>query len=67
MRKGRLIAKYEFKELETEKARRLSGRLGFTREINAPMTLTEIYNQEESNFQSVQKNEPIGFKREAER
>jgi hypothetical protein len=29
MRKGRLIAKYEFKELEVEKAQQLSNKLGF--------------------------------------
>ncbi len=39
MRKGRLIAKYEFKELEREKAQSLSDKLGFNSIINSSMTL----------------------------
>ncbi len=61
MRKGRLIAKYEFKELEIEKAQQLSNKLGFNININKPMTLTSIYNQDERDFQQSRKNNPIGF------
>ena len=61
MRKGRLIATYEFKDLETEKAQSLSQKLGFKTNLNSPMTLTAIYNQEESDFQQTRKNNPIGF------
>ncbi len=61
MRKGRLIATYEFKELETTKAQSLSQKLGFKTNLNSPMTLTAIYNQEERNFQQTRKNNPIGF------
>ena len=61
MRKGRLIATYEFKDLETEKAQSLSQKLGFKTNLNSPMTLTAIYNQEERNFQQTRKNNPIGF------
>ena len=61
MRKGRLIAKYEFKELETEKAQQLSNKLGFETSINKPMTLTSIYNQEEKDFQYTRRSNPIGF------
>ena len=50
MRKGRLIAKYEFKELELEKTRQLSKKLGFTSNLDSPMTLTAIYNQDEKDF-----------------
>lgn len=50
LRKGRLISKYEFKELATEKAQRLSDKLGFTTKINTPMTLSDIYNQNENDF-----------------
>ena len=53
MRKGRLIAKYEFKELEVEKAQLLSEKLGFTGNIDSPMTLTAIYNQDEKDFQQT--------------
>lgn len=62
MRKGRLIAKYDFKELETEKAQQLSNKLGFNSKIIRPMTLTSIYNQEEMDFQQLRKTNQIGFK-----
>ncbi len=62
MRKGRLIAKYEFKELETEKAQHLSDKLGFTTRLNSPMTLTAIYNQEDKDFQQTKRLSSIGFK-----
>lgn len=64
MRKGRMIAKYEFKELEINKAQALSNKLSFKTIISKPMTLSEIYNQEEMSF--VQQNErvAIGFRRD---
>ena len=46
LRKGRLIASYEFGKLDTNSARMLSDKLGFGMEhILTPMTLAEIYNQ----------------------
>ncbi|MDQ2720672.1 MAG: AAA family ATPase [Bacteroidota bacterium] len=62
MRKGRLIAKYEFKELEVEKAQALSDKLGFNSTIHSAMTLTGIYNQEEKDFQQSKKINSIGFR-----
>ncbi|MEO5650485.1 MAG: AAA family ATPase [Ginsengibacter sp.] len=62
MRKGRLIAKYEFKELEKVKAQMLSDKLGFNATINSPMTLSAIYNQEEKDFEQTKKNNQIGFR-----
>ncbi len=61
MRKGRLIAKYEFKELEKEKAQKLSDKLGFDSTIDTSMTLTDIYNQQETAFQKVPIRNVIGF------
>ena len=61
LRKGRLIAQYEFKELETEKAQKLSDKLGFRTAIIKPMTLTDIYNQEEMNFENSKGRVSIGF------
>lgn len=61
MRKGRLIAQYEFKELEIEKAQSLSHKLGFDTDITSPMTLTAIYNQEEREFCEVKERNRIGF------
>jgi len=62
MRKGRLIAKYEFKELEVQKAQSLSNKLGFNTEFNSPMTLTAIYNQDEMEFQQNKIKHSMGFK-----
>lgn len=62
MRKGRLIAKYEFKELETRKAQLLSKKLGFTTDFNSPMTLTAIYNQGDKEFNQKNGSNQIGFK-----
>jgi hypothetical protein len=62
LRKGRLIAKYEFKELEVQKVQALAIKLGFNGNFNSPMTLTAIYNQEEKDFQQKKRNNTIGFK-----
>ena len=61
LRKGRLIAKYEFKELEVQKAQTLSTKLGFHTIIHSPMTLTDIYNQEDRDFQQMKSRKSIGF------
>ena len=61
MRKGRLIAKYEFKELEIPKANALSKKLGFDSNFIAPMSLAAIYNQDDKDFQPTKRNS-IGFK-----
>ena len=61
LRKGRLIAKYEFKELEAEKAQNLSEKLGFKTQISEPMNLTDIYNQEEKNGNHTAQRKSIGF------
>lgn len=62
MRKGRLIAKYEFKELDVQKAQALSNKLGFDTDFNSPMILTAIYNQEEKDFQQIKRRNTMGFK-----
>jgi len=62
LRKGRLIAKYEFRELEVSKAQALSESLGFSANLTAPMNLTEIYNQQEKSFQQQKRRTAIGFK-----
>lgn len=61
LRRGRLIAKYEFKELEAHKAQELSNKLGFKTTITQPMTLTAIYNQEEEEFKQVERANAVGF------
>lgn len=61
LRKGRLIARYEFKELSTDKARQLSEKLGFQNKIDEPMTLTDIYNFDEKDFSEGREKQTIGF------
>jgi SpoVK/Ycf46/Vps4 family AAA+-type ATPase len=65
MRKGRLIAKYEFGKLGVSKAQRLSEYFGFDAVINQPMTIAEIANPHEKT-QQIEKMEVIGFRRQAE-
>ena len=61
LRKGRLIATYEFKELDVQKANALSKKLGFNTTFDAPTTLTAIYNQDEKDFLQEKKHTTIGF------
>ncbi len=65
MRKGRLIAKYEFGELSVAKGQKLSDHLGFDTTITRPMTIAEIANQHEKEPQK-EKVEVIGFRRQEE-
>jgi len=62
MRKGRLIAKYEFGKLSIAKAQKLSDHLGFNTVISKPMTVAEISNQHEQHFKTKQ-IEVIGFRK----
>lgn len=62
MRKGRLIAKYEFGKLSVRKAQRLSDRLGFRSLITKPMTIAEITNPGEKEY-TIERAETIGFRR----
>jgi hypothetical protein len=61
LRKGRLIASYEFKELETVKAQQLSNSIGHKITLSNPMTVSEIYNLNSRDFESKNGNQ-IGFK-----
>lgn len=63
LRKGRLIAKYEFGKLPVAKAQRLSDHFGFSTNITKPMTLAEISHQHEQQFHAPQVA-AIGFRRD---
>ena len=63
LRKGRLIAKYEFGKLTAEKSQGLSNHLGLDQLIVKPQTLAEITNPDQLNFDMPQVN-VIGFRRE---
>ena len=60
LRKGRLIAQYDFKDLEQTKAQDLSNSLGFTAIINNALPLSDIFNQDEKIF-TPEKDIKIGF------
>jgi len=62
MRKGRLIAKYEFGKLSVAKAQKLSNHLGLKTAVKQPMTIAEIANPHEKE-QTAGRVEVIGFRR----
>jgi DNA replication protein DnaC len=61
LRKGRLIARYEFKELKLEKAKALASKLGLKSKIEKSLTLAEIYNTSEKDFSNMNNGKKIGF------
>lgn len=61
LRKGRLIARYEFGKLGIEKAKQLSAHLGFDKTITAPMTIAEIANPD-GQHNAAKTTEVIGFR-----
>jgi hypothetical protein len=62
LRKGRLIALYEFRELETKKAEILVSKLRLQIPVTRPMTLAEIYSQASNSFDYIPK-EIKGFRK----
>lgn len=63
MRKGRLIARYEFGKLTVSKGRALSEYLQLNTVITKPMTLAEITNPDDTDYEMKKRN-TIGFARE---
>jgi hypothetical protein len=63
LRKGRLIAQYEFGKLGIEKAQQLSNHFGFSNNITKPMTIAEIANPNEKES-VVERKQVIGFRRQ---
>lgn len=61
LRKGRIIATYDFQNLEVHKANALSKKLGFHSTFIEPMPLSAVYNQEDTDFEQTKKLKIIGF------
>jgi len=61
LRKGRLVARYEFKELNLEKTKLLHKKIGGLAKIEEPKTLAEIYNSDNTNFDDSVEGKKIGF------
>ena len=64
LRKGRLIARYEFGKLSVDKANALSKHLDLNKVFSKPMSLAEITNPGD-NYLEVIKTNVMGFRREA--
>lgn len=62
LRKGRLIADHEFKELPEDNVKRLFEKLKIKKEVTKPLTLTEIYNYDEEDREEEKPKKFIGFK-----
>jgi hypothetical protein len=60
LRKGRLLALYEFKELELHKAQSLAQKIGKNCKIEHPMTVSDIYNLNDKSFEN-NPSKSIGF------
>lgn len=63
MRKGRLIAKYNFDKLNIAKAQALSNHLNIKLDVKEDMSLAEIFNYNEKEFED-KKIKVIGFKQQ---
>ena len=62
LRKGRLLTMYEFGKLSIEKSKALLHSLGeYKYMVTQPMTLAEIYNVKEENYEVKNQRTPIGF------
>lgn len=60
VRKGRLILEHHFKPLSIEDSNRLLESIGSAKRAEKPMSLAEIYNQED-NFHEEKKKGKVGF------
>lgn len=60
LRKGRMIAYYEFNPLSKEKASELMSEIGYET-VDKDMTLADIYNYKDKNFEQKPKKKAIGF------
>lgn len=61
LRKGRCVAKYEFKELSEEKVKFLNDKYNLGHEEIKPMTLAEVYNAAKPDYIEENKETKIGF------
>jgi hypothetical protein len=61
LRPGRLLSKYQFNDLELDKANKLSKHLGFNRSYSNATPLAEIYNNTEAQIINLQTKRAVGF------
>ncbi|GAA0312478.1 AAA family ATPase [Psychrobacter aestuarii] len=61
LRKGRLIAEYQFAPLTTDKANAYLRSIGHEQRVSVPATLAELTNMDENSYKAVVKETKIGF------
>lgn len=61
LRKGRLIARYEFKPLEINKAQAIADKNKIDIKIKEPMTLADIYNKASEDYSEIGEKKKVGF------
>jgi ATP-dependent 26S proteasome regulatory subunit len=61
LRKGRMIASYEFKPLSKEKANKLLSSWGYT-PADKEMVLADLFNMDKKGFENSKNLKKIGFK-----
>lgn len=60
LRKGRLILEHQFNEIPAENCNKIFKKIGSDRKTDIPLTLAEIYNDQE-NYAKTEKKNKIGF------
>ena len=61
LRKGRCVAKYEFKELTEDKVKALNDKYELGLDEIKPMTVAEVFNAEKTDYTEEKKRKKIGF------
>ena len=61
VRKGRLLVEHHFKALSSDDANRLLESVGSSRRTDSPMTLAEIYNDEDNFHEKEGEKRKVGF------
>lgn len=61
LRKGRLFLEHEFDKLSPEQCNLIYKNLNIDKTADSPMTLAEIYNQDENYCKKVEKKRRVGF------
>lgn len=61
LRKGRLIARYEFKDLHVDKVAKIWEKLGYKGKPEKDMNLAELYNKDSHDFSELKFVKKVGF------
>ncbi len=61
LRKGRLVARYEFKELSIDKVKAICEKNSFENIPEKPATLADIYNMDNKDYGELSKEKSVGF------